>query len=309
MLIIRIKEKLIKNYIIRDIIKKVDNKNIKNLTFNIKNNDIGKCIYVDYHRRNFITKYNDIYNFLKNNQFVPEKYNLEQNKGNKKIAKKRTEFRKQCRKNYFISEDRLYYKYKRNNSNIINCKIPYKEEVLALLKNIHITNHHCNYKTLCNHILNAGFYWEGYTSSVQEFLNNCELCNADKKKKLIKPPVKIILDNGPRCRYVFDIYNIPEELSKNTPYLYILDCVDHFSKYINSFLLVNKTMPLVLSKIKLFINNNGICKIIQTDNGKEFDNTQMKLFCENNNIKFIKSSPYHPQSNGSVEIIHKIECE
>ena len=68
-------------------------------------------------------------------------------------------------------------------------------------------------------------------------------------------------------------------------------------------------MPLVLSKIKLFINNNGICKIIQTDNGKEFDNTQMKLFCENNNIKFIKSSPYHPQSNGSVEIITKIECE
>ena len=106
----------------------------------------------------------------------------------------------------------------------------------------------------------------------------------DKKKKLIKPPVKIILDNGPRCRYVFDIYNIPEELSKDTPYIYILDCVDHFSKYINSFLLVNKTMALVLSKIKLFINNNGIYKIIQTDNGKEFDNAQMKLFCENNNI-------------------------
>ena len=57
------------------------------------------------------------------------------------------------------------------------------------------------------------------------------------------------------------------------------------------------------------INNNGICKIIQTDNGKEFDNTQMKLFCENNNIKFIKSSPYLPQSNRSVKKIHKIGCE
>ena len=64
------KEKLINNSINKNIIKKVDNKNIKNLTFNLKNSDIGKCIYVDYHSKDFITKYHDIYNFLKNNQFV-----------------------------------------------------------------------------------------------------------------------------------------------------------------------------------------------------------------------------------------------
>jgi hypothetical protein len=63
------KEKLINNSINKNIIKKVDNKNINNLTFNLKNSDIGKCIYVDYHSKDFITKYNDIYNFLKNNQF------------------------------------------------------------------------------------------------------------------------------------------------------------------------------------------------------------------------------------------------
>lgn len=59
----------------------------------MKDNDIGKCIYIDYHWKNFKTKYNDIYDFLKNNQFVPEKFNLEQHKGNKKIAIKRTEFK------------------------------------------------------------------------------------------------------------------------------------------------------------------------------------------------------------------------
>ena len=64
-------------------------------------------------------------------------------------------------------------------------------------------------------------------------------------------------------------------------------------------------MALVISKIKIFCNNNGNCRILQSDNGKEFDNAEMRLFCENNNIKYIKSSPYHPQTNGSVEIIHK----
>lgn len=52
-------------------------------------------------------------------------------------------------------------------------------------------------------------------------------------------------------------------------------------------------MTLVISKIKLFITNNGLCKIIQTDNGKEFNNSEMIIFCENNNIKYVKSSPYH----------------
>ena len=64
-------------------------------------------------------------------------------------------------------------------------------------------------------------------------------------------------------------------------------------------------MALVISKIKIFCNNNGNCRILQSDKGKEFDNNEMHFFCENNNIKFIKSSPYHPQTNGSVEIIHK----
>ena len=150
---------------------------------------------------------------------------------------------------------------------------------------------------------------EGYTNYVKEYLNECELCNGNKKNNKIIPPVKIILDEGPKYRYIFDIYNIPETLHENTPYIYILDCVDHFSKFMNAYLLKNKTMSLVISKIKLFIINNGKSKIIQTDNGKEFDNMEMRIYCENNNIKFIKSSPYHPQTNGAVEIIHKLEQE
>ena len=35
-------------------------------------------------------------------------------------------------------------------------------------------------------------------------------------------------------------------------------------------------MSLVISKIKMFITNNGKSKIIQSDNGKEFYNFEMK---------------------------------
>ena len=38
---------------------------------------------------------------------------------------------------------------------------------------------------------------------------------------------------------------------------------------------------------------------------KEFDNQYIKYYCIENDIKLIHSSPYHPQTNGSVEVTHK----
>ena len=45
-------------------------------------------------------------------------------------------------------------------------------------------------------------------------------------------------------------------------------------------------------------------KILQTDNGKEFDNQYIKHYCIEYDIKLIHSSLYHPQTNGSIEVNH-----
>ena len=95
------------------------------------------------------------------------------------------------------------------------------------------------------------------------------------------------------------------ELKINNNYNYCLDIIDHFSKWDYSYLLEDKTMFLVISKIKLFIMNFGKCKIFQSDNGTEFKNLELKIFLENEDIKQVFSRVYHPQSNGVVEAIHK----
>ena len=46
-------------------------------------------------------------------------------------------------------------------------------------------------------------------------------------------------------------------------------------------------------------------KILQTDNGKEFDIQYIKHYCIECDIKLIYNSLYHPQTNGSVEYTHK----
>jgi len=55
----------------------------------------------------------------------------------------------------------------------------------------------------------------------------------------------------------------------------------------------------------MFIESFGKYKILQVDNGTEFKNKLLEGYCKENNIKLIHSSPYHPQTNGVCEVVHK----
>ena len=85
---------------------------------------------------------------------------------------------------YFMKIYEIIFFFGKNNIKTIECKIPFREEIIPLIKNIHISNNYCDYKILCNQIILNKYYWKGYTNYIQEYLNECELCNA--KKKLIK---------------------------------------------------------------------------------------------------------------------------
>ena len=45
--------------------------------------------------------------------------------------------------------------------------------------------------------------------------------------------------------------------------------------------------------------------IFQTDDGKEFDDQFLKIYCADNDIKLINSSPYHSKTNDTVEVTQK----
>ena len=85
----------------------------------------------------------------------------------------------------------------------------------------------------------------------------------------------------------------------------MLDIIDHFSKWYYGFLLKTKEAEDVLKKIEIYMENFGKCKILQVDNGKELKNKVLEKYCHENNIKLVHSSPYHPQTNGVCEVVHK----
>ena len=150
-----------------------------------------------------------------------------------------------------------------------------------------------------------GYYWYGYSTDIIELINKCGICQSEKAEKKLPSNTKIIITYGPHKRYQSDVWYLPSDLKENTGYEYCLDIIDHYSKWLSSYLLKNKSSELLVSKIKVFFRDNGPCEIFQTDKGKEFNNIILKTFLENHNVKYLRSAPYHPQTNGCCEAVHK----
>ena len=140
---------------------------------------------------------------------------------------------------------------------------------------------------------------------VDNTIKLCKFCDKPNKFKSLTKKIKIILDNGPHYRYVADLWYLNQDIRDITDYNYVLDIIDHFSKWYYGYLLKTKEAEEVLKKIDTYMENYGKCKILQVDNGTEFKNKELERYCHENNIKLVHSSPYHPQSNGVCEVVHK----
>ena len=67
----------------------------------------------------------------------------------------------------------------------------------------------------------------------------------------------------------------------------------------------NKKFDTIFCIQNNLINLNGKLNIIHKENDKEFSNKLFDKYCEVNNIKIIRSKPYHPQSQGIVGAYNK----
>ena len=77
--------------------------------------------------------------------------------------------------------------------------------------------------------------------------------------------------------------------------------VDYFSRYPEVIKLNTTTSKTVISSLKSIFSHHGILSILMSDNGPQFDSSEMKTFASNYGFNHITSSPHYPQSNGLVE--------
>ena len=88
----------------------------------------------------------------------------------------------------------------------------------------------------------------------------------------------------------------PVQLNGET-FRYILTVQDVFSSYICLRPLTRKTSKLVADHLSTLYREFGPPRVLQCDNGGEFKKSVESL-CKNLEVKILRGSPYHPQSQG-----------
>ena len=106
-------------------------------------------------------------------------------------------------------------------------------------------------------------------------------------------------------RYVIYWWKLHKIIANRSGFSWVVDVVDHFSKFMWSYAITNNNAKNILIILKQFIFSFGTPEILQSDNGSEYKNELISNFCVENKIKQIFSSPYRPSTNGVVEVAYK----
>ncbi|KAL4103302.1 hypothetical protein QTP88_018679 [Uroleucon formosanum] len=185
------------------------------------------------------------------------------------------------------------------------------EEKLMIFKQCHdsiIGGHVGIHRTIKK--IKTQFNWRGLKEDVIEYIKNCESCQKGKvANKNVKQPILITSTSSEPFEKIFlDIVGpLVTTLSGNT---YILTLQDDLTKYSMGIALPNHQANTIAEAfVTNFVCTHGIPQTILTDQGTDFLSKIFTEVCKLLQINKINTSPFHPQTNGSLERSHRTLTE
>ena len=171
------------------------------------------------------------------------------------------------------------------------------ESYFTILKSIHETSGHGG-RDKMRFELNQHYYWlPSYV--IDLFLQCCSSCQIRKSFK--KPVVSTaIISVGFLTRLQMDLIDLRTRPDKD--FQWVLHCKDHYSKYSWAYPLRSKEAEPVAEHLTDLFYQFGPCKILQSDNGREFTANVIKNLKNTfPGLVILNGRPRHPESQGLVE--------
>lgn len=148
--------------------------------------------------------------------------------------------------------------------------------------------------------ISARFYWPGLYTAVQKYCKSCETCQITSKRKTTPYPLlPLPVIETPFSRIAMDLVGPLERTQSG--HKYILVICDYATRYPEAFPLRKiAARPIAQALLQLF-SRVGIPQEVLTDQGTAFLSRTMKQVYRLLGIKGIRTTPYHPQTDGLVE--------
>ncbi|KAG0441450.1 SCAN domain-containing protein 3, partial [Dictyocoela muelleri] len=134
----------------------------------------------------------------------------------------------------------------------------------------------------------------------REYIQKCEACIMDNSFKGSKR-LTYITAQKIHERLFLDIIDLKKYVSSNYGHKYILTCIDNFSNLLFCYSLYNKNSQTVADKLDELCVVEGKWEKVQTDNRKEFCNSDFNNIDKKYKMVHIKGRPRYPESQGQIE--------
>ena len=154
-------------------------------------------------------------------------------------------------------------------------------------------------------LLRINAYWPGMETDVQKFVSACKRCQLAKPMKNVnKAPLQPIHTSGPNEIWAMDIMGPLSYTS--TGKRYILVATDLFTRWIETVALPDQS---AVSVARAFVENvvlrYGAPGSLLTDQGTNFESQLMGEICSLLNVKKIRTSVFHPRTDGQAERMNR----
>ena len=137
-------------------------------------------------------------------------------------------------------------------------------------------------------------WWPGIDANIEKIAKECAGCQLHAKNPQTAPLHPWEWPSAPNERLHIDFAG---------PFMNILFIViiDAHSKWPEVFPMKSMTTGLTIDILRSLFARSGIPKQIVTDNGAQFTSDEFRAFVTANGIKYFRSAPYHPATNGLAE--------
>lgn len=154
--------------------------------------------------------------------------------------------------------------------------------------------------------IHAQYYWKGMRKQIKEYIRKCPICQRNKtsNRKLKEPMVITTTANQAFEKIFLDVVGpLPTSNNGNN---FILTLQDDLTKFAWAVPMINHEANTVAHHfVTQFVCLHGLPQKLVTDCGTEFLSKVFKEVCNLLKIKQTSTTPYHPQSNGSLERSHR----
>ena len=176
--------------------------------------------------------------------------------------------------------------------------------LLAVLHDHPSAGHMGREKTL-QRVKQSKFLWRHRTKSVREWCRRCDLClRAKAPNRPQLAPMKSMPTGAPMERVAMDILGpFPTTFYNNQ---FVLVIADYFTKWMEMVALPDHRAETVAEAlVEVFFCRLGIPSQLHSDQGTDFTSKVVTEMSRLFRVDKIRTSPWHPQSDGQVERLNR----